>query len=428
VLTSIAAAIARCLAMVTPLVTIPLTLRYLGQEIYGLWMAVTSLVGMFVFADLGLGNGLLTKLSRSEGRGDRSESRRLVSTTTFLLTAIALFLACAAAVAWPLVDWSTVVNAQTVVASSLVGSVVGVQAICFIISLPLTTVQRTQMALQEGFQTHLFQSFGSLLAMVAVLGAVWLKLSPPLVVLAASAAPLAATAGNWVWFFYFAKRDLRPSWASALGSDASALLRTGGAFFALSILTTVGLYADNLIVAHLCGLEAVTTYAVPARIALMLSAVVNMICSPMWAANGEALARGDAAWVHRNTVRLFKVSVGFTAVFAGLFTAFGQHALRWWLSGQYDASTALLGGLAFNAVVLASSAPFFMLLNGANVIRAQVLVFLVFTPLSIGVKALSLHFVGLSAMPWAGALCYAVIVLPAVICCSRRVLGAQIAR
>ena len=69
-LTSTSAVIARVISMAGPLITVPLALRYLGHERYGLWMTVTAMVGMFTFADLGLGNGLMTEVSQAEGKGE----------------------------------------------------------------------------------------------------------------------------------------------------------------------------------------------------------------------------------------------------------------------------------------------------------------------------------------------------------------------
>ncbi len=40
-------------------IIIPLTVNFLGQERYGLWMAITSLLALRSFSDLGLVNGLL---------------------------------------------------------------------------------------------------------------------------------------------------------------------------------------------------------------------------------------------------------------------------------------------------------------------------------------------------------------------------------
>src|ERR1035441_8948081 len=60
-LSTMAAFAAKGIAIVTQLVTVPMTLNYLGAERFGLWMAISSVVSMLAFADLGVGNGLLNE-------------------------------------------------------------------------------------------------------------------------------------------------------------------------------------------------------------------------------------------------------------------------------------------------------------------------------------------------------------------------------
>ena len=56
-LTVVTTAGAKLVAILTTLVTVPLTLHYLGAERYGMWMTISSIVAMMGLADLGMGLG-----------------------------------------------------------------------------------------------------------------------------------------------------------------------------------------------------------------------------------------------------------------------------------------------------------------------------------------------------------------------------------
>src|SRR5208283_4384594 len=56
-LTTLTSVLARVITVSTSLITVRLTIRYLGTERYGLWMTITSVVSFLIFADLGIGNG-----------------------------------------------------------------------------------------------------------------------------------------------------------------------------------------------------------------------------------------------------------------------------------------------------------------------------------------------------------------------------------
>src|SRR3982751_421810 len=64
----LASVAARGVSILTLLLTVPLTVGYLGEERYGLWMAVTSFLGFLVFADLGIGNGLINTISDAHAK------------------------------------------------------------------------------------------------------------------------------------------------------------------------------------------------------------------------------------------------------------------------------------------------------------------------------------------------------------------------
>jgi O-antigen/teichoic acid export membrane protein len=408
--------------MALPIFAIPITLNYLGTEIYGLWLTVSSFVGMFVFADLGLGNGLLTALSRATGQVDIKAQQRVISTTAFMLTGIALVLGMVFFAVLPFLPWMAILDAKTPAAGSVVQGFVAAIAFCFLINLPLSTVQRSQMALQEGYQTSLWQCLGSICGIAVLLIGVKVKLAPTLLVLAISGMPLLITGLNWISFFYLAQPELRPRLEHFCLQEGKLLIGVGICFLIISVLTGLGMQADSFIIAHLCSLKAVTIYSVPSRMAMILSAMINMICAPMWVANGEAIVRGDVDWVRQNTARLIKASVLFTSIAATSLVVIGPPVLHIWLGDGFAVSRWLFVGLGGGAILLSASAPSFMVLNAAGIVSPQIKVFLFFTPVVLLAKIAAAKLFGFTAIPFANALCYGVIVLPAATILCREIL------
>ena len=106
-LSAAAGAAARLVNVATALISVPLTIRYLGGERYGLWMTISSATTMLTFVDLGLGNGLLNVIADASGRGDRAAAKTAVSSSVFLLGLVALGSGALFGFVYPWVDWGS---------------------------------------------------------------------------------------------------------------------------------------------------------------------------------------------------------------------------------------------------------------------------------------------------------------------------------
>ena len=81
-------------SFLTFLITVPLTIRYLGPERYGAWMSISALMAFLRFSDLGLGNGLVGAISQAEGRDDRLYTQRAISSVLVCLLISGAFISC----------------------------------------------------------------------------------------------------------------------------------------------------------------------------------------------------------------------------------------------------------------------------------------------------------------------------------------------
>src|SRR5271154_5312389 len=91
-LTGGAATLARVMQIGTSLITVPLTLKYLGNERFGLWMTISAVLGMASFADFGVGNGVLNTVAKAYGEDDILGIRSAVSSGFAVLSSIAVTL------------------------------------------------------------------------------------------------------------------------------------------------------------------------------------------------------------------------------------------------------------------------------------------------------------------------------------------------
>jgi O-antigen/teichoic acid export membrane protein len=417
------AGFAKAVNVATLLAVVPLTLRYLGPERYGLWMTVTSLLMMLSFADLGLGNGLVSAVASASGREDREDTRKAVSTAFVLLGGIGLLLLVAFAVAYPRIPWAWLLNLSSEQLASEAGPAVAVLLGCFALGLPLAVTSRVLTGHQETHRANLWLAAGNVLGLASLSVVVRLHGSLPLLVLAAAGSPVVAALAATAHEFGSRRRWLQPQITSFCPSQARRLLGAGSMFVVLQLAATVLVAADNIIIAHTLGTEAVTQYAVPARLFSVVPVVIGLAMNPFWPAYAEASARGDGAWIRTTLTR----SVVLAAVMAGgaaiALVLAGPLILAAWVGEAVRPNTALLLGLGAWGCLSAIGSSVSTALNGLGVLKLQAACATVAMVVAVTTKVVLASRFGLAGVAWGVVPGYAAIVLAPGVWAARRALG-----
>lgn len=368
-----ASAIAQGIGVLTALISVPLTLNYLGAERYGLWLVISSVIAVLGFADLGIGNGLINLISEAHGEEDHEKASEYVSHALFMLSVVGITIGGIFAFLYPFIPWERVFNISSAAAIAESGPAMAVFMACFVLNIPLGSVQKIQMGYQEGFVNSLWQSGGSLLGLICVLLAIYLKAGLPWLVLAMSGAPLMMTVLNGVILFGFRRPWLRPRLKSLSAKTCRRILKFGLFFFVLQLAGAVGFQSDNLVIAYLLGAHQLPQYAVPMKLFTLIPMALNLMLNPLWPAYGEAMARKDFVWIRRAFTHSVLLTWGMALVPSIMLVLFGQEVIQLWVGPEIRPSGLLLLGFGTWAVIYSLSISTAMLLNGVNIIRFQVI-------------------------------------------------------
>ncbi len=415
----------KAVGLLAPLVITPLTFGYLGSETFGLWMAVTSLTSMVLFADLGLGNGLMTRLARLRAEGDRVGAVREISSAYAVLGAVAIVLVLLLFGSLKQVDWPALFRAVDPGVQADVRPVVLICFGAFLLNIPLSLVQRVQYAHQEVGWSNLWQAAGSLLSIGLVYLSIRTRQDPMLVIAAGTLAIPLVNLANTLHHFVWHAPGLKPRLSALDLARTRTLLRLGVAFFVISVLSSLSMNLDSFLVGRVLGLHEAAAYAVALKLFALLALFITLVNLPLWPANGEALAQGDLAWVRRNTGRMMRLSVTAVALPGVGLVVFGEDLLRVWIASPDLAPLPidLFAALATGSVLLACAGPLFMAQNSIGVLRPQLIGWSAFLVVSVPAKVFLAQTVGLTGVALATACTYAVTVLPAAVLGYRRTLA-----
>ena len=401
-----ASATAKAISISTTLITIPLTLHYLGAERYGMWMTMSALIAMLSFADLGIGNGLINAVASAHGSDDRCAIQRYISSAFFLLTVIAASVIVIFGCTYPYVPWFTIFNVRDELARQEAGPALAVLVTCFALMIPAGIVQRTQMGLQRGFLASMWQCIASVVGLIGVLISIWFEAGLPWLVFSLVGAPLAVSMLNGLLFFSHVYPDIAPK-LNAVSRDAMKhVAHTGLLFLILQIAGAITFTSDNLIIAHFLGASAVTQYAVPEKLFSVISFGLSIALMPLWPAYSEAIARGDLLWVRTTFRRSFLTVIGLSALFSGIMIVASPSIIKFWVGNTVTPPFLLLFGLGLWKTLEAGGNAMAVLLNGAHVMKAQVVISLLTAAAVLTLKIIFVDKFGISAVVWSTLLPY----------------------
>ena len=351
----------------TSLISIPLTVNYLGVERFGLWMTITSILALMVFADFGLGNGLVNAIAKSEGTDDKKCLNKSISSAFFILLGLSILIGLIFFIVYPLIRWESIFNVKSQIAIDESGPAFAVLMIVFLINLPLGVIQKIQLGYQLGYKNDLWLGLGAVLGLVGVLTAIYFELGLPYLVALIVGGPLIAVVLNG-FFLFKNKPYIFPKISKVDLSISKQLIGVGLVFFLLQMFTVIGNSLDNIIIAQILGASAVASYAVTKKIFLVIQ-ISQFIIVPLWPAFIESIARKDFKWAKNTLIKILKLSLSFGALSALPLLFFGQSIIRVWVSPEVVPSLSLLIGFFFWTFLVNYGGSMSVFLNNETLIK-----------------------------------------------------------
>jgi O-antigen/teichoic acid export membrane protein len=364
-LSGITSVMAQGLAMAANLISIPLTVRYLGAERYGVWLTMGSAVGWLAITDLGFGgNALINVLAEADGKGDRSTAQGLVATAFWCLTMIALAVGIVFGCVFPFVSWTSVFNVSSGVAAEELRQALILQTVIFLVMFPLGVVNATYRAFQEGYIANFWEIVASIMTLLAIVVVTRMRGGLPQLVAALSGTRLIVTVLNAVYLFKNRHPSLMPC-PGGVRRPLFARLTSLGMKYLINQLAVIATFQSQaMIITHVLGPTRVGIFTIAHRLITLPSTLVYMLTHPLLSAYSEAKARGDWDWIWTTVKRYLIGAAVFSVVSVVAISVIAQPLVRVWAGPGMVPSTELVIALAVYTVIISVATPPGILLYG----------------------------------------------------------------
>src|SRR5262249_12676615 len=151
------------------LISVPLTLGYLGKQQYGLWVALGSLLTWMALGDFGMARGLQNHLAEAYGQDDREAAARHMSTAFAALLSLAAIAGILFVPALYLVPWAELLRVTDSALVRELRPALAALMLVFLAQFPLNIVPQAYAAFQRSHVANVFAMIGSAMSVVLLL-------------------------------------------------------------------------------------------------------------------------------------------------------------------------------------------------------------------------------------------------------------------
>lgn len=396
---SMGMALGKLTRVAVSVVTLPLMIHYLGKESYGLAIAIVSFVMLFL-VDMGISEGVKVRLIECFARDDRAAARAYVSTGFVGTVLFAMVLGAAFYGAFPFVDWDGVfhLSADVAVSPGQLRLAVALTMALVVLLVPLKMLKEVYTAHQRGYVFSLFIAGGTLLSLPVLASVVSLDLGLIGVVLALQGSLALSYVALAAYFTADTLRWLRPRWRDVrvwalrnMWVDCLMLLLMSLGFMAVN-------GSDVFIVNHYLGGSEAAVYYVSIRLFVYVDTLLQLVVYPLWPALGDAVQKGQQAWVRKTSRRILVITVATSAVLLGGTVLSGRTITHLWTGGVVLPPWSLYACLAMYYLVRAPNTVYATLLRAHGKIRVQSLAQAAEAVLHLGLCLLLVRHLGLLGM------------------------------
>lgn len=325
----------------TGLVSVPLTLTFLGKERYGLWMLTLSSMAFISFLDAGLMPTIKNRMAEAHGKL-QIERFRYYSSGSVSLGLLMILIGTVVSFFFLAVDWSSIFNVSDPIAKN--------EALPLVIMVFWVGVARVALSGIDGIyaaqmRINKIQIYGILAAVVSfamLLMGINLRVSLPCLA-AMTSAPSVLGSLILLGELYMAdKRVLVPVDISSVVSVLKETLPTSISFLGIKICELILSMLPNLIIARVLNLSSVAVFGVASRLATIPLTLLTSVLPVFWPAFTIAWSRGETKWLRKHIRSISTYSAVILAISGAFVTLFGPMIINWWTLGRVEVPAHVL--------------------------------------------------------------------------------------
>lgn len=394
------------LSLIINFIYIPIVLNFLGDEKYGVWATLLTIISWISYFDIGIGNGLRNKLTEAFSEGRYEDCRKLVTSAYIFISIIMAAILLIVSVVVKFVNWNKILGVSDLFNENLV-SIIFICVMFVTTNFVLSICRNILYALQKASYVGVLEVATQLINLIALLIIrKFLNNSLFSVVLVYGISLISINILCSVILFS-KNQNVRPSIKSIDLKMGKSLTTLGFKFFIVQICALILFSTDSLLISYLYGAVDVTPYSTVNKIFSTLAGVYVAFIAPIWSSFTKAKTENKIQSLNKMIKRLLLFMIPF-CILAILITLFFKPITRIWLNKDLNYAYGLIPlGLAYCILTIWNNM-YAAIGNGLELMKVSMIIAVLQASLNI---PLSLFFAELLGYQSAGILAGTVIVM-----------------
>ena len=295
-------------SLVISLIYTPILLSYLGDERYGLWATLLSIINWVNYFDVGIGNGLRNLLSKEIADKKELDAQKSVSTAYIILSGISSILLILLLVSVAFVNWNGIFSTEIDMRAP-----VAISFTLIIINFVLSLINTLLYALQKSERIAICNCIAQLINLFGLIALKQFTTSSLIaisILFGASSMIVHVTNSLTLYRKY---GFLRPKFKYFSKEKIASICSVGMKFFVIQIMSIFIFTVDNLLISHFIGPESVTPFSITHKVFNTAYSVFAAFMVPFWSRATVAFKNHDIPWL--------KSSIRKTGLMCAVFIA-----------------------------------------------------------------------------------------------------------
>jgi O-antigen/teichoic acid export membrane protein len=400
-LTSIISLFSKGISFLILIVSVPLTINYLGTEKFGFLSTLVSTFSIMAYSDLGMGMGLQNSLPSYIANNQSEKVRKTISTTFYFLLAVATVLFLCFFIATLFIDWTQFFNVKDGVSRQEANASILVLVLITCVAIPATLIQRIQNAYQIGYISEIWITIGNIVGLLGLFVVTYFRLDLPWIFIVMQGVVNIFFIVNFCNAILIQKRFSIPNLNEFDKKIFIHNLKFGFSYLILALCGMLVNSIDNFLIGNQYGMKMVAEYTIGFRLISFFYMPIQIFTAPLLAAYNDAWVRNDGAWLRKIFFRYLKWISLITLFSLTIIIVFGNQMIQLWI-GNSSFSTYQLIMLGVLLIYLNFNAFFSMIGLSRRFVKYLLKIYPVAVGVSLALKIYLLnHFSEYINIVWA---------------------------